>query len=328
MSNVGRIRTLGDGLYHVIIRTVAQDFLLKKKERELLDTMVRKAARFGGIQIISFCYLHNHLHLVVFVPQRCPVTDEELVKRLGFLYGEEKAKRIKSLWEFREKHGRSRMVKLDKDKYINRMYNLSSFVKTFKENFTQNYNRRHHGRIGTIWSGRFKSILLDGRGQNLALIVCLYVDLNPVRAGLCSDPGLYAWSGIGRAIRERDKEAMEGILTLGRWVGFASEETTPERAVELYHGILLGKVSGRVRKLLNTTIQIGEKDLRFDESLRGREMTLFEMLHCKLRCMENGGMLSKNAHDMAQIKGSHPSKSVIPGYHSANGLRKTVVIPR
>ena len=329
MANTCRVSTLGNGLYHVIVRTVARDFFLRGEEKKILRGMVMKAARFGGIQVITFCCLDNHLHLVVFVPQRRPVSNEELFERLESLYNEEKVKVIRALWEFREKHGRGRIVRLEKEHYINRMYNLSSFVKTFKENFTQSYNRRHSGRIGTVWAGRFKSILLNGK-RDLALIVCLYVDLNPVKAdleGVGLDPGLYAWSGIGAALGG-DREAMEGILTLGRWVGFASEETTPERATLLYYDILLGKARGRIRSFLETRIRVGEKDRRFAPPLRGKEMTLFEMLHYKLRCLENGRMLSERAEDMDHIRGSHPRKSVLPGYYSANGLRKTVVIGR
>ena len=324
MSNLGRVRTLGDGLYHVIVRTVARDFLIKGKEKDILYGMVRKAAHFGWIQIISFCILNNHLHLVVFVPQRRPVTDEELVERLTDLYDEEKAKRITALWEFRASHGREREIKRDKAQYMDRMFNLSSFVKTFKENFTQSYNRRHTGRIGTVWGGRFKSILLDGRGRELALIVCIYVDLNPVRAGIASAPGLYPESGIGAALRG-NRDAMEGILTLGRWVGFANRETSPEQAVQSYLNILHGRAGGKIGSLLKARISVGEKDTRFAPSLRGKEISLFDMLHCRLRCMEKGRMLSGKREDLLKIKGSHPSKSVLPGYHSANALRKTVV---
>jgi putative transposase len=49
-----------------------------------------------------------------------------------------------------------------------------------------------HGRTGTLWEGRFESSLIDSDSY---LLTCQhYIELNPVRAGLVSDPGQYPWS--------------------------------------------------------------------------------------------------------------------------------------
>lgn len=48
------------------------------------------------------------------------------------------------------------------------------------------------GRSGTLWDGRYKSTLVQ---IDRYLLACMaYIDLNPVRAGLVSDPSNYAWS--------------------------------------------------------------------------------------------------------------------------------------
>ena len=328
MSNSGRVRAMGGGLYHVILRTVASRFYFTDEEKDAFTQILWKAALFGYIQVLSHAILDNHVHLVVYVPERRPVSDEELIDRLADLYSREKANEIRDLWEFRKKHKRGRVVKLEKEKYIRRMFNLSSFVKTVKENYTQGYNRRQNGRIGTVWAGRFKSILLSGKDIDLPLITAAYVDLNPAKAGKGPDPGAYPWSGIGAALN-RDRGAMAGILALGQLTGFASEETTPERATLLYYDILLGKAKGRIKSLFETRIVIEENDPRFDPSLWGREITLFDLIReCKLLCFEKGGMLSKNVDEMDGIRDKHPAESILPGYYSAHGLRKTVVIPR
>jgi REP element-mobilizing transposase RayT len=57
--------------------------------------------------------------------------------------------------------------------------------------YTQRYNRRHH-RVGHVFQGRFKSILVDRDSYLLEL--CRYVVLNPVRAGSAKDASLYRWS--------------------------------------------------------------------------------------------------------------------------------------
>jgi putative transposase len=53
-------------------------------------------------------------------------------------------------------------------------------------------------RIGTLWSGRFKSSVIDTDNY---LLACLrYVELNPVRAGIVNWPEDYRWSSYTQRI--------------------------------------------------------------------------------------------------------------------------------
>ena len=54
------------------------------------------------------------------------------------------------------------------------------------------YFNQRHGRTGTLWEGRYKSTLIQAERYLLACMV--YIDLNPVRAGLVTEPAAYAWS--------------------------------------------------------------------------------------------------------------------------------------
>lgn len=49
-----------------------------------------------------------------------------------------------------------------------------------------------HRRTGTLWEGRYKSTLIQTERYLLACMI--YLDLNPLRAGVVSDPRQYAWS--------------------------------------------------------------------------------------------------------------------------------------
>lgn len=66
--------------------------------------------------------------------------------------------------------------------------------------YVQQFNRRH-GRTGTLWEGRYKSTLIQAERYLLACMV--YLDLNPVRAFMVTDPAEYSWSShahyVGRA---------------------------------------------------------------------------------------------------------------------------------
>jgi putative transposase len=69
--------------------------------------------------------------------------------------------------------------------------NLSSGMRHLNGVWSQRFNRRH-GRVGHVFQGRFKAILVQR--QNYLLELARYVVLNPVRAGMVGSAGDYAWS--------------------------------------------------------------------------------------------------------------------------------------
>jgi putative transposase len=69
--------------------------------------------------------------------------------------------------------------------------------------YVRNFNLRH-GRTGTLWEGRYKSTLIQAERHLLACMV--YMDLNPVRAGMVAEPAEYRWSSHHHYIgRQADK---------------------------------------------------------------------------------------------------------------------------
>lgn len=54
------------------------------------------------------------------------------------------------------------------------------------------YINRSYRRTGSLWEGRYKSSLIQAETY---LLTCMrYIELNPVRANMVQDPGLYRWS--------------------------------------------------------------------------------------------------------------------------------------
>jgi len=54
------------------------------------------------------------------------------------------------------------------------------------------YFNRSYKRSGTLWEGRFKSSAVQAEAY---LLTCMrYIELNPVRANMVSDPAHYRWS--------------------------------------------------------------------------------------------------------------------------------------
>ncbi len=74
--------------------------------------------------------------------------------------------------------------------------NLVAGMKWLLGTYTGRFNRRHK-LFGHLFSGRYKSLIIDERGGGYLRTACDYVHLNPVRAGLVAlDAPLsaYAWS--------------------------------------------------------------------------------------------------------------------------------------
>jgi REP element-mobilizing transposase RayT len=69
--------------------------------------------------------------------------------------------------------------------------NLSDAIRQLNGTYAQWWNRRQD-RIGHVWQGRFKAQLLQRDGHFLE--ACRYVVLNPIRAGLVTEPGDWPWS--------------------------------------------------------------------------------------------------------------------------------------
>jgi putative transposase len=66
--------------------------------------------------------------------------------------------------------------------------------------YVRNFNMRH-GRTGTLWEGRYRSTLIQAERYLVACMV--YIDLNPVRAGLLADPADYPWSSFAHSVGRR-----------------------------------------------------------------------------------------------------------------------------
>ncbi|MDO5625248.1 MAG: transposase [Pseudomonadota bacterium] len=62
------------------------------------------------------------------------------------------------------------------------------------------FNRRH-GRSGTLWEGRYRSALIEAERYLLACMV--YIDLNPVRAGMVAAAADFGWSSHAALLGQR-----------------------------------------------------------------------------------------------------------------------------
>lgn len=75
--------------------------------------------------------------------------------------------------------------------------NLSAGMRQLNGVYTQWHNQAH-GRVGHVFQGRFKAIVVQRDAYLLEL--ARYVVLNPVRAGLCATPEQWRWSSYNASI--------------------------------------------------------------------------------------------------------------------------------
>ncbi len=68
---------------------------------------------------------------------------------------------------------------------------LPQMMQAVGRTYVRYFNLRH-GRTGALWEGRYRSNLIESERYLLACMI--YIDLNPVRAGMVAEPKDYRWS--------------------------------------------------------------------------------------------------------------------------------------
>lgn len=77
---------------------------------------------------------------------------------------------------------------------------LAHLMQGVGRRYVRYFNQRH-ARSGTLWEGRYRSTLIEAERYLLPCMV--YMDLNPVRAGLVGDPAQYPWSSHAHYVGTR-----------------------------------------------------------------------------------------------------------------------------
>jgi len=177
-------------VYHVMSRTALDGFVIGDVEKDFLLKLIKRLSAVYFAEVIGFCLMGNHFHLLVRMFPGEKYSDGEIKKRLKLLYGNKKDKKLNE-----------GQIPYLREKWAS----LSEYVKDIKQGFSRFYNKLHH-RKGFFWSERFKSVIVDNGDT---LINCLaYIDLNPVRAGLVEKPEEYRWCSLGYHVQTNNKDSI------------------------------------------------------------------------------------------------------------------------
>jgi len=229
----GRIKAPQDhpvAYYHCVSRVVDRRQVFGDLEREHFVTLMREYEAFCGVRIVTYSVLSNHFHVLAAVPQRPQelLSDNALCERVEALSGKAGDQTCRQVLEQLRLAGHHQAAEEYRARYFARMWDISGFMKLLKQRFSQWFNRQH-GRRGTLWEERFKSVLVEGAGATLATMAA-YIDLNSVRANLVDDPKNYRWCGYAEAMAG-GKKAQEGLALVVAGVRQVEEESVPTSEV-------------------------------------------------------------------------------------------------
>ncbi len=185
MARLRRIKVKdSDAYYHVMSRTVGQEFLLQNSEKDKFIEIMFDLSKLFFVKIIGFSVMSNHFHLLIKMESNESYTDEDILDRLEFYYKRELV-----------------LSKCEINKYRESLGDISNCIKFIKQKFSLWFNKVNN-RKGHFWSDRFKSVLIES-GESL--LNCLaYIDLNSVRANLTELPEEYKWSSVYYRTKKND----------------------------------------------------------------------------------------------------------------------------
>jgi putative transposase len=270
-----------DAVYHVMTRTVNGELLFNYREKEILRKMIRQVADFCGVDVLTYCIMSNHFHVLIRVPDGVTVSDAELMRRYKVLYPQPTKYQEASV-KVMESQLRAGGEEADaiRRKLLVRMSDVSEFMKAIKQRFSVWYNRSHK-RYGTLWAERFKSVLIEEAGNPLQTMAA-YIDLNPVRAGLVDDPKDYRFCGYAEAVA-REQVAQAGLAQI--WADLVK---TPNAVLRAHRMLIFGKGASpwtHKGKVINHA-----QALKVLEQEKG-QLPKAAILRCRVRYFTDGAIL-------------------------------------
>ena len=292
------LRTHTESFYHVISRTNGRIRSMREAEKRHFHDWMRRLEQFCGVQVVTYCLMENHFHLLVRVPcrkrmlEREPLTEAVLRKLLPLIYRRRELRdALQELDRAAQQDPSGKRTAEILARYQARRHSLSTFLKELKQRYTRWHNRRHR-RVGTLWEQRFRSVLVEG-GETALLTIATYIDLNPVRAGIVDDPKDYRWCGYAEAVAGK-KAAREGLGTILERTSFGvNRSVTWRNTGSRYRVLLYGRGEERhADAKTGKTGRLGMSRQEVEKVLeRGGELSVGEILLCKVRYLSEGGAI-------------------------------------
>ena len=269
------------GVYHCMTRVVNKERLFDDPAREVLRRQLWLVAEYCGVEVLTYAILRNHFHVLVKVPRQTVVPDNELLRRYQLLYPKPtryQTARLSVIQSQLATNGPEAVVW--RRRQLSLMGDVSQYMKLVKQRFSIWFNQSH-GRIGTLWCERFKSVLVEPQGDTLR-IMAAYIDLNLVRAGLATDPKDGRFCGYAEAVAGSES-ARRGLMAV-------TGVTDWNEAQSAYRQGLFGAGTATREDKHAITYEDFQRVLR-----EGGKLPLADVLRCRVRYFSDGAVLGSQA---------------------------------
>jgi REP element-mobilizing transposase RayT len=167
--------------------------------KQWIEDRLQRLAHCFAISVCGFAVMDNHLHVLVRLDPDAAKdwSDEEVVRRWVRVYPPKtrqgKEIEINQAWIDHQRKDKKKVVRMRE-----RLTTLGWFMKALKEPLARLANKEDKCK-GTFWESRYKSIaILD---EEALLATCVYIDLNPVAAGIAASPQTSKHTSIRQRVR-------------------------------------------------------------------------------------------------------------------------------
>ncbi|MFT4548589.1 MAG: putative transposase [Pseudoalteromonas tetraodonis] len=284
----GREAPDGARFVHVVSRTAGREILFGEEEKETFRKIFLKQLKFSGLRALAWCFMGNHFHLLLEIPDReealANLSDEDVLAKLSAFSGEQSTKFL--LRELDDCRKANNVVGIERIavRVRARLFDLSAFMKELKLRFTLAYNHSS-GRTGTLWEGRFKSVLVEP-GEALRTVAA-YIDLNPIRAGMVRRPEDYRWCSYAAAVGGM-RLARSGLIAA---IAFGKTQSWA-KAADRYRDYLFGvgqevKDGAAADGVVKFKGGFTQREIEAVWAAGGK-LTVAQVLRCRVRYMTDG----------------------------------------
>ncbi len=117
--------------YHIMSRTALDGYPIDDVDKDFFVEQVVKLSKLFFVEVLGFCCMGNHFHLLVRMRMESKYSDTELKKRLAAFYDKEPIFYEDGQLPF----------------YREKLSNLSEYVREIKVRFTRFYNDKNWGQV-------------------------------------------------------------------------------------------------------------------------------------------------------------------------------------
>ena len=96
-----------DRCYHLVSRIANRAFYLSEEERTRFVERMWRVAYFSCVDVLAYCVMDNHFHILAYVPPQRELSEEEVLARVRTLYLGDRLVAFEKDWALQLAHDKS-----------------------------------------------------------------------------------------------------------------------------------------------------------------------------------------------------------------------------